>query len=113
LSPSLPQHLVRFIRNDIHSVLQLEVLLLLRERGGDWSAGNVADELRVTPHSAEAHLRDLARCGLLRYEVAVGGYAYVRDDPRLSSLVDELSDQYLTMRHAVINLIHPGVQGPG
>src|SRR5690606_37612861 len=58
-TPSLPQHVVRFIEQHIHSVLQLEILLLLRERGGQWSPTNVAEELRITEQSAVFRLRDL------------------------------------------------------
>jgi hypothetical protein len=108
-SPSyLPQQIVRFVRRDIHSVLQLEILLLLRERGGDWSARAVAEELRVTAHSAESHLRDLLGRGLLRHDSLSGRYVYAPEDARLRSVIGELSDYYQTKRHALIDLIFPG-----
>lgn len=108
---SLPPHLVRFIRSDIHSVLQLEVLLLLRERGGHWSVTELADELRVTAHAVEGHVRDLQGRGLLAHDAELDRCAFAPKDERLRSLVDELSQYDGSLRHVVINLIFPGDSG--
>jgi predicted transcriptional regulator len=109
---SLPPHLVRFIRSDIHSVLQLEVLLLLRERGGHWSVTELADELRVTAHAVDAHVRDLLGRGLLSHAGELDRYTFDPKDERLRSLVDELWRYDGSMRHTVINLIFPGDRAP-
>ena len=89
-------------------MLQLEVLLLLRQRGGDWSASEVADELRITPHAVETHARDLFDRGLLSHDPELDRYAFAPKDERLRSLVDELSEHDGSMRHVVIDIIFPG-----
>jgi predicted ArsR family transcriptional regulator len=103
--PALPQSLARFIRNEIHSVSQLEVLLLLRERGGQWSAVAVAEELRITPQSAELRLHDLSRRGLLKHHGEPESFAYVPRAPQLCAQVDDLAATYAERRYAVIDLI--------
>ena len=103
-TPALPEHLVRFIRRDIHSVLQLEILLLIRERGGQWTSPSVAHELRITDQSASLHLRDLLLRGLLG-SPSDGVYAFAPKTPELQGLVDELAVCYAATRYTVINLI--------
>lgn len=102
--PALPEHLVRFIRRDIHSVLQLEILLLIRERGGQWTPSSVAHELRVTDQSASLHLHDLHLRGLLGCP-SEGVYAFAPKTTELRGLVDELATCYAATRYTVINLI--------
>jgi hypothetical protein len=106
--PSLPRRLARFICEDVHSVLQLEIVLLLRERGGDWSVPTIADELRVTVYAVESHLRDLLGRGLLRPGAEADCFLYAPRDASVRSRVDELAGYYATMQHSVINLIFPG-----
>lgn len=106
LSPaSLPPHIVRFIRQDIHSVLQLEVLLLLKEQCGALTASAVAEELRITVRHAELSLDDLQRRGLLCSGQSPQAYVYAPTPEQRRMLVDELAACYATTRHTVINLI--------
>jgi predicted ArsR family transcriptional regulator len=84
-------------------VLQLEILLLLRERGDRWSVTDVADELRVTAHAVEAHVRDLLGGGLFRHETEFDRYTFEPSDARRRSLVDELSGCDQTMRHELVS----------
>ena len=69
--PSLPGPVARFIEGHIHSVLQLEILLLLREHVGEWTPARVASELRFTEQSAELRLVDLSLRGLLSSRPAI------------------------------------------
>jgi hypothetical protein len=103
--PSLPEPVVRFIEKDIHSVLQLEVLLLLRERPGPWTADAVATELRITQQSAELRMGDLRDRQLLVVTAESGAYTYSPATRELGLLVDALAECYATMRHTVINLM--------
>ena len=103
--PILPEDVVRFIHRDIHSVLQLEILLLMRERAGEWTPAAVANELRVTDQSAELHLRDLLLRGLLGASSPGGAYCYAPKSAELRVLVDELAACYAATRYTVINLI--------
>ena len=85
-------------------MLQLEILLLMRERGGEWSPNGVARELRITDQSAALHLRDLQLRGLV--EAAPSGvYGFAPKTPELRGLVDELAACYAATRYTVINLI--------
>jgi predicted DNA-binding transcriptional regulator len=103
--PSLPGPVARFIEEHIHSVLQLEILLLLREHVGEWTPARVASELRITEQSAELHLADLSLRGLISVESATRSYVYAPRTPELSAVVDELASCYANMRYTIINLI--------
>jgi hypothetical protein len=103
--PSLPEPVARFIERDIHSVLQLEILLLLREHVGDWTPSRVASELRITEQSAELHLVDLSLRGLASGSRLTRSFRYDPRTAELSALVGELADCYANMRYTVINLI--------
>jgi hypothetical protein len=103
--PNLPEPVARFIHRDIHSVLQLEILLLLRERVGEWAPAQVATELRITEQSAQLHLEDLSLRGLLVSSGPSWCYSYAPRSSELRALVDELASCYENMRYTVINLI--------
>jgi hypothetical protein len=101
-SVPVPPHIIRFIQQDIHSVLQLDVLLLLRERWGEWTPLAVAEELRITLQYAELRLQDLH----LRHLLALGSspktYVYAPTSDERRRLVDELAAYYATSRYTVI-----------
>jgi hypothetical protein len=103
--PSLPEPVVRFIQHHIHSVLQLEVLLLLRSRDEVWTPATVASELRITEQSAELRLQDLHLRGLLSLDAPARRYAYAPQQGDSRGLVDALAECYATMRYTVINMI--------
>lgn len=85
-------------------MLQLEILLLLRERAGEWTPAEVAGELRITEQSAGLHLADLSLRGLAS-ESPGRTYAYAPATPEQRWLVGELASCYANMRYTVINLI--------
>lgn len=97
--------MVRFIQAHIHSVLQLEVLLLLRGREGAWTPATVAGELRITEQSAELRLQDLHLRSLLALEPSSRSYTYAPVSDDLRGLVDALAECYATTRYTVINTI--------
>lgn len=86
-------------------MLQLEILLLVRERAGEWTPAAVANELRVTNQSAELHLRDLHLRGLLGTPSPEQAYGYAPRTAELGELVDALAACFLAARYTVINLI--------
>ncbi|MFO7177341.1 MAG: hypothetical protein DIU78_001465 [Pseudomonadota bacterium] len=104
-TPAIPEHIVRFIRQHIHSVLQLEMLLLLRERGGEWTTISLAAELRITEQSSDFRLRDLVLRGFLVQDPQAKTYRYAPQSEELDALVAELAECYATTRYTVINLI--------
>jgi hypothetical protein len=82
------------------------VLLLLRERGGDWTTASVARELRISDQGAEFPLRDLALRKLLATGAAPDSYRYAPETAELLQSVDALADAYRNMKYSVINVIY-------
>lgn len=87
------------------SVEQLEILLLLRaHRGRDWSAEEIAKELRIAALSAANRLLDLAGRGLL-VEASPGRFRYEPNDQALGAAVEGLAKVYPERRVSVIEII--------
>lgn len=104
-SGGIPKSVERLIAQHIHSVEQLEVLLLLRRTADrDWSAGEVARELSTSPGSAATRLEDLAARGWL-VASPDGRYAYDGSDGERDGAVGELAKTYATRRVTVISMI--------
>ena len=89
----------------MHSVLQLELLLLMRENGGEWTAAGLAREMRITEHSADSHLRELEVRRLLERGSAPGAFRYVPRSVEVDIVVGDLAKCYAVTRYAVIDLI--------
>jgi hypothetical protein len=97
----------RFILENIHSVEQLETLLLLH---GDpvrwWTALQVSTELYTSLPSADNRLRDLAARKLLVIESSDSPkYRFEPEDAEASALVDLLANTYRQRRVTVITLV--------
>lgn len=93
-----------FIQTHIHSVEQLEVLLLLRrERHRLFTGAEVARELRVHPASAAQRLEDLTQRRLATRDG--DRYQFGPDDPALERSTHALAAAYADARVAVIQLI--------
>jgi hypothetical protein len=107
VAEGIPTDVARFIAENIHSVEQLEVLLLLRGAATQaWSAAGVARELRIAEASASDRLEDLRARGLLaRSDEAEATYRFAPADASKSRLVDALAETYATRRVSVITLI--------
>ena len=105
-SDAIPEHLRAFIRDQIHSIEQLEILLLLRRaRNEQWSAELTARELRITTESAGDRLEDLVSRGLVARSDFVGRFCYAPTTPALDQCVAELDRVYAERRVSVITLI--------
>jgi hypothetical protein len=101
----LPEDVQRFLHQNIDSVEQLEVLLLLwrtPERG--WSADEVATAVYSHPSSVVRRLALLLGQGLLR-EREQGCYQYAPRTAELHHTVTRLDHAYRERRVAVITLI--------
>jgi hypothetical protein len=101
----IPERLVAFIAQHIHSVLQLEILLLLRSSGQDFTPATLAEELRITEQSAAFRLKDLELRGLISSSAPAETYRYGPHEPEIEELVEALARCYEDARHSVINLI--------
>jgi predicted ArsR family transcriptional regulator len=99
------------VRARIHSISQLEVLLLLhRDPGRAWSADAVNQELRTSLQSARQDLDALHAEGLLVREGAGEPlYRFATADPDLVATVQALSKLFRDRIAALIDLVYaPG-----
>lgn len=104
----LSQELKEFIAGHFHSVIRLEVLLLLSsDRAKTWRSDAVDRKLNLTPTSARAHLDELLSQGLLTLVDAEEEerYRYHPSSDELSKIVTQLSNAYATQRVAVLTMI--------
>lgn len=104
---ALSQRVQRFLMTHIDSIEKLEVLLLLRARTErEWTASEVALELRITEASAAARLADLTSGALL---VSTKGspplYRFSPAHSEDTRSVSELAAAYSERRVSVITFI--------
>ncbi len=106
MADPLPGEVTKLIREHIVSVDQLEVLLLAhRDPAREWTAAEVADELRTNPVMASTTLTDLSYRGFLTMtDPQRQAYAY-RAVGNNARAVDMLASTYPTFRHRIIELI--------
>ena len=105
--PGISQDVRHLIVERIDSVVQLEVLLLLKsEAQRAWAAADVAQQLRIEPQWAAGQLEELASRGLLGVAgEPPGGYRYAPATPGLDAAVGQLERDYAERRVTVITLI--------
>ena len=97
----------QLIAERIDSVVQLEVLLLLKaETQRAWAAAEVAQQLRIEPAWATGQLEELASRGLLSLAAEMPvRYRYVPATAALDAAVAQLERDYAERRVTVITLI--------
>jgi hypothetical protein len=101
----LPEDVHRFLHQNIDSVEQLEVLLLLwRSPQRGWTSDDVATAVYSHPSSVVRRLAMLLGQGLLR-EQEPGCYQYAPRTGDLHDTVTRLEHMYRERRVAVITLI--------
>ena len=99
----IPERARTLIVEHIHSVEQLEILLLLRaEPDRDWTAEQINDRIKSSLSSVESRLGDLERSALVQREGNRYRYA---PGPELAAAVTELANAYAERRYTVIDLI--------
>ena len=104
----ISQAVQAFVADHIESVLQLEVLLLLRGRpGSEFAAADIADELKIDRTWVEAQLGNLCARGLLACPdtTAPRRFRYAPATPELSAVMDDLARAYTDRRVTVISMI--------
>ena len=103
----IPPDVREFIRREIKSVVQLEVLLLLhrtRERG--WTVMEISQELGIDPEIAETQLVSLAQLQLIRTGESIPiNYQFGPQDQNDEIMVGKLAISYAKQRVAVFSLI--------
>ncbi len=105
---TFPEEVQRFIVDNLSSVEELEVLLLLRSRPDkEWNAAEVSQALYTQPAAAAMRLNDLRSHGLLTSRKEASElYRYHPRTADLEPLVSRLSEAYRERRVAVITLIY-------
>jgi hypothetical protein len=105
---ALPDALKRFIVENVSSVAQLEVLLLLRaHRDTLWTADSVSRALYTTPEMMAAQLAELQTRGLLvAMEAPQRQYRYQPKTNELERMVADLDQVYKERRVSVISQIY-------
>ncbi len=99
-----------FIVNEIGSIAQLELLLLLhKDSAREWTADDAARELYTGAEAMAALLEGFRARG---YVIATGSpqvcYRFAPHVPEVEQLVRDLAQLYQERRVTVINLIYAG-----
>jgi hypothetical protein len=113
---AIPDHVRSFILAHVDSVVQLEILLLLHTRAQrQWTAAQVAAELRIDPAWSSNELARLAAAGLLATALPAApappsaaadvAYGYAPRSAELDAAVQGLAREYALRRVTVIGLI--------
>ena len=97
----------QFITEQVDSVMQLEVLLLLAEQPGKvWTPPDLAAQLRIDAGWVEGQLRGMAGRGLIWLsDGSPPQFRYEPRAPELGETVAELARAYADRRVTVIGLI--------
>ncbi|MEO6002074.1 MAG: hypothetical protein ABIZ04_25100 [Opitutus sp.] len=102
-----------FVRRNIVSVEQLEILLLLfAERERDWSAAEVNSQIRSQESSVSKWLTVLASIGLVARVAETDRYKFAASSAGIEQQTAALAQLYKDFRVRIIELIYsrPGSQ---
>jgi hypothetical protein len=104
------QEVTNFLADYIDSVLELELLLLLRaEPGRTWTAAHLAHQLKIDPAFASAQLEKFYQHRLLAGEARTDqpdpAYRYAPASTQLDATVASVAAAYATHRVSIIGLI--------
>ena len=95
-----------FVAEKIHSVAQLEtLLLLLGEPQKSWTAAEASRALYISPEMAAGLLAELAARGLVSAS-SEGAYRYGPTAEQMDRCVRQLAELYASRRVSIISLIH-------
>ena len=96
-----------FLAEQIDSVLELEVLLLLRSSAPrQWSAEDLSAALKIDPAWAGEQLAKFASRGILaRSDGPSTRFSYAPANAQLEETIHAVADAYLTHRVRIIGLI--------
>jgi hypothetical protein len=104
----IPFHVRQFLEERIHSVAQLELLLLLKKDAGrSWTAQQTSQTLAVPVEMTAAQLAELHIAGLLAVTAPLDPqFSYLPKSQELDELVGSLQKVYEERRVSVITLIY-------
>src|SRR4051812_3273183 len=113
MSRELSPKLLGFLAEAIHSVEQLEILLLLRASrdAPSLTADEISSRLRSNAESVRSRLVVLVSNGLV-VEHPPGAFRFEPANETLAAQVEELAEAYASRRFTIINTIHDGRKDP-
>ena len=102
----IPEEVKVFLANNIDSILELEILLLLRaDAQRAWTAADLAKELKIDPAWAEEQLiRFSARGVLWRTDQSPIQFRYAPAEA-LDATIARVAEAYVSHRVSIIGLI--------
>jgi hypothetical protein len=108
MSDAIPAHVLRFLKDYVQSIAQLELLLLLyRDRDNSWTVEAAAKAQYTAIGMTQTALESLRGIGLLAVtSESEPRYQYAPVSSELDQLVAELAQLYLERRVTIINLIY-------
>lgn len=103
-----PQHLKQFIAQQIRSVSQLEMLLLVRsDRERSWTSEELGRALYLAAEMCAQQLEELEAGGLVKAAAnSERRYSYAPADAVIDRTVGELAEMYQQRRVSVITAIY-------
>jgi len=103
----IPQSVIAFLAEEIDSVLELEVLLLLRESAPQQlCAQDLANTLKIDATWAKQQMEKFATRGILtRVAGAEPCFTYLPSTPGRDAIIKLVADAYATHRVRVVSLI--------
>lgn len=103
----VPTPVLNFIRENIESVEQLEILLLLYQKNDrSWTPDEVARELRSSPQSARKRLAVFELKGFVRQiDPTSNSYQYDPRDISIDERIKALAEAYQLRRVTIIDVI--------
>ncbi len=102
----LPPDLRAFLHSCIQTIVDVDLLMMMRGSQGVRTARDVAEELRLPPAAARRALETLAARGLLTVQVSEEtAYRYAPKSEDLARYCDVLAQYYITSRHAVLAFV--------
>ena len=107
-TPVEVDQVLRFVRDEIDSVPELEALLLLwQHRPAAWNVADVARRLYIAPDQAQAVLADLSRKGMLAVDPErEDSYGYASRSAERDALMAHTEAVYRRQIVRISTLIH-------
>ena len=107
-SIGIPGEIKAFITENLDSIGQLEVLLLIYSNPDKkWNAATISEEMRSSENSAQQHLDYLCSRGLIvKHDQMPNLYYWVQNDEQMKKTLDHLAQNYRTYQVAIISLIY-------
>jgi hypothetical protein len=102
----IPSEVRDFVFQNLDSVEQLEILLLLHsEPSKTWSIDAISDQLRSNPNSVRTRLKLLLEQRHVLLEKDLNTYQYQLRDPAAGTALDLLSQIYKVHKYRILEII--------